>query len=194
MSNAFTLFDPAIQRNITFRQVSMDKDLHRLHRWMNETHVIPFWQLNMPLWQYKQHLETALSDHHQTLYIGELDGVPMSYWESYWAAQDIIRGFYPAGNDDQGTHLLIGNPHYIGKGYSLPLLRAMTAFQFKWKQTHKVVSEPDIHNKKMIHIFQKCGFEPIQEIELPDKKALLMVCDRHSFYRRWQHVLGTTNL
>ncbi|HEX7063889.1 MAG TPA: GNAT family N-acetyltransferase, partial [Bacillales bacterium] len=136
---------------------------------------------------FRDHLRKALADSHQTLYIGELDGVPMSYWESYWVRDDVIGKYYDFEQNDQGVHLLIGPEPFLGRGYALPLLRAMVAFQFQAEGTDLVVAEPDIRNKKMIHIFKKCGFEAQNEIDLPDKSGLLMFCRREVFERRWGH-------
>ncbi|MBK4729007.1 acetyltransferase [Oxynema sp. CENA135] len=184
-------FDRSLEKTIAFRPVELEKDLDRIHRWMNEPHVIPFWQLNFDRDRMRSHLEKALSDRHQTLYIGYLDGVPMSYWEAYWAQDDVIAQCYEPDAGDRGIHLLIGEPKFLGKGYALPLLRAMTDLQFEFSatpklQTQKVVTEPDIRNDKMIHIFKRCGFVFQREIELPDKRAALMFCDRQSFREKWE--------
>lgn len=64
----------------------------------------------------------------------------------------------------------------------------MTAFQFEQnKPTEKVVAEPDIRNEKMIHVFEKCGFERVKPVNLPDKTGLLMFCDRERFERKYNH-------
>jgi RimJ/RimL family protein N-acetyltransferase len=182
---AYQQFDHRIKKKIAFREVKLEEDLGRIQSWMNQPHVIPFWNLALDLEHMRSHLEKALEDTHQTLYIGYLDDVPMSYWESYWAKDDIIARCYAPHPQDQGIHLLIGEPAFLGKGYALPLLRAMTAFQLQECGTKKIVSEPDIRNKKMIHVFERCGFEFQREIQLPDKKAALMFCDRQSFMEQW---------
>lgn len=163
----------------------MERHLKTIHKWMNEPHVIPFWQLNGPVPKFEKHLEKALADRHQTLYMGLVDGFPMSYWESYWTIDDVVGKHYTPHHADQGVHLLIGETDFLGKGYSSVLLQAMTDFQFQHPQTEKIISEPDIRNDKMIHVFQKCGFEPQKEIELEDKRALLMFCYRSNFERIW---------
>jgi acetyl CoA:N6-hydroxylysine acetyl transferase len=184
----YTIFDSEIDYKISFRCVTVDKDLNRLHQWHHNRHVIPFWNQDFPLCRYREHLNKLLADEHQTLYIGYVNNEPMSYWESYWAEDDIIARHYGVQTDDQGIHLLIGPGEFLGKGYALPLLRAMTAFQFQHQETEKVVTEPDVRNEKMIHIFKKCGFEPQKEIDMPDKRALLMFCYRETFFRRWEDV------
>ncbi|MFI8688218.1 GNAT family N-acetyltransferase [Rossellomorea sp. NPDC077527] len=187
MSYDFKVYDQEIQKTIAFKKVDFDRDAVLIHKWMMEDHVHPFWNLNIPLDQFQSHLKKALSDSHQTLYTGYLDGVPMSYWEAYLVKGDVIEETYSSAPYDQGVHLLIGEKEYLGKGLSLPLLRAMVSFQFHERETKKVVAEPDIRNDKMIHVFQKCGFQAVKHIDLPDKTGLLMFCERSEFEKRWQN-------
>ncbi|WP_435152404.1 GNAT family N-acetyltransferase [Haladaptatus sp. DFWS20] len=177
----FQTHDSTIEKTISFRQAAMERDLGRLHRWLNEPHVLPYWQWNDPLSEFRTKLAEKLVDTHQTLYIGHLDHVPMSYWESYWAVDDDLAEHYDAEPTDQGIHLLIGVPEFLGHGYAEPLLRAMTAFQFRHDETDRVVTEPDVRNEKVIHVFEKCGFEPQREVALEEKDALLMICERERF-------------
>ena len=180
---SYQAFDSDINQTIAFRPVVLE-DLPLIHNWMNQPHVIPFWDLAYDMERMRQHLQKAIADPHQTLYIGLLDDVPMSYWESYWADDDIVAQYYLAHPADQGIHLLIGPPEFLGKGYALPLLRAMTAFQFQHSETLKVVSEPDSRNQKMSHVFKRCGFEFQKEIEINEKRAALMFCNRQIFMGR----------
>lgn len=188
------VFDPTLNRFISFRPVEFERDVERLHSWHNEEHVIPYWQQNMSLPEYKAHLATLLADTHQTLWIGEIDDVPMSYWETYWAEEDNLRNYYESQPSDQGVHLLIGKPEYLGKGYALPMLRTIVEYLFLNRETNQVVTEPDARNEKMIHIFSKCGFESVERLSLPDKEAQLMICNREEFQRRWEGSLHDTNV
>ncbi|ALC81263.1 MULTISPECIES: GNAT family N-acetyltransferase [Bacillus] len=181
----FERYDPVIQKSILFRRVTMEKDLEQLHSWMHEKHVIPYWKLNISLEKYKVHLQKFLQDDHQTLLVGELDGVPMSYWESYWVKGDIIGNYYAFDEYDQGIHLLIGPTDFLGKGFTYPLLMTILQKKFQVPETNKIIAEPDIRNEKMIYVFKKCGFQPVMEVELSDKSALLMECERNVFERRW---------
>ncbi|WP_347862923.1 GNAT family N-acetyltransferase [Salimicrobium sp. PL1-032A] len=173
-------------RTISFRK-AVESDLELVHKWMQEPHVHPFWQLNLPLEAFGVHFRKALNDSHQTVYIGLMDNEPMSYWESYWVEGDVLEESYETRPYDQGVHLLIGEKGYLGKGYALPLLRAMVSFQFEHEKTEKVVAEPDRRNEKMIHVFEKCGFRKVAPITLPDKQAMLLFCDRKEFEKRWKH-------
>nr|WP_139343288.1 GNAT family N-acetyltransferase [Virgibacillus siamensis] len=180
----FEHYDPIRNFTITFREVTM-KDVSLLHSWMHEKHVIPYWQLNLPLREYQKHVEKFLADNHHVLLIGETGGTPISYWESYWVKGDVIGNYYAFNRFDQGIHLLIGPPSYLGKGYIYPLLLTILFHKFKVSETTKVVAEPDVRNEKMIHVFRKCGFIPVKKVNLPDKTGLLMFCERSAFERRW---------
>lgn len=187
MKYDFETFDDELNNKISFRRVQLEQDAELLHNWMNEEHVIPYWKLNGPKEHYVQHLQRALCDEHQKLYIGFLNNKPISYWESYWVQGDVVEEVYDSKPYDQGVHLLIGEKECLGKGYSLPFLKAMVRYQFQEQRTEKVIAEPDIRNEKMIHVFEKCGFKPIHPVELPDKTALLMFCGREEFHRRWKY-------
>jgi acetyl CoA:N6-hydroxylysine acetyl transferase len=180
---AYSVLDPEIGKEISFRPVQLEEDLEPIHDWMNRPHVIPFWNMAWPLEEIREYLQEALDDAHQRPYIGLLDGVPMSYWEAYWTAGDIIGGYYDVEREDQGIHLLIGPLEYLGKGYALPLLRAMTAFRFRHAGTRRIVTEPDIRNGRVIRVFERCGFEFRKKVDLPDKRAALMLCRRERFER-----------
>ncbi|MED3953734.1 MULTISPECIES: GNAT family N-acetyltransferase [Priestia] len=173
------------EQSITFRSVSFAKDFERLYKWMHEPHVIPYWNLNISKQAYEQHLKTFLADSHQKLLIGEIDGVPMSYWESYMVEGDIISNYYPYEKGDQGIHLLIGEPDFLGKGYIYPLLLSLLKHKFEVADTAKVIAEPDRRNEKMIAVFKKCGFQFMKEVSLPDKTGVLLKCEREVFERRW---------
>lgn len=169
---------------ITFRKVDFEKDAVLLHQWHHEPHVIPFWHQNLPFSEYTKHLKGLLSDRHQTLWLGMINGEEMSYWETYWAKDDIIGGYYDAEPFDQGVHLLIGDTSYLGKGLAEPMLQSLMKQMFSDSRTARIVAEPDSRNAKMIHVFKKCGFVPQKELNLPDKQALFLICTREDFERR----------
>jgi acetyl CoA:N6-hydroxylysine acetyl transferase len=191
MQPEFSFYDSTIQMTISFVKVELERDVELLHQWHQQPYVIPFWKLDIPFKKYKIHLKNFLEDKHQTLYLGLIDGVPMSYWEAYWVKGDVVENCYNPHPEDQGIHLLIGEEDYLGKGYALPVLRAMVQFQFLASGTEKVIAEPDLTNEKMIHVFEKCGFEKVKPIKLPDKTGMLMYCDRETFERRWEDVFKT---
>lgn len=168
-------YDPTVDRTVGFRPATLD-DLERLHAWLNRDHVLPYWQLDEPLPVFERTLREKLADDHLTPYMGCLDGVPMSYFESYWAADDALADYCDPAPADRGVHLLIGPPEYLGHGYAAPLLRAMTALQLRHPETDRIWTEPDVRNERVHRVFRTVGFEPVRELAMEEKDALLMRC------------------
>jgi acetyl CoA:N6-hydroxylysine acetyl transferase len=175
--------DRSIEKTVSLRQATLERDLGRLHTWLGGDHVKPYWQLDLPLPAFRDRLAEKLADGHLTPYIGCLDYVPMSYWECYWAAEDGVANYYDADPTDQGVHLLIGPEEYLGNGYALVLLRAVVAMQFRYPETERVIAEPDARNERAIHVFEQCEFTPRKEFHFDEaeKDALLLVCEREQF-------------
>jgi RimJ/RimL family protein N-acetyltransferase len=178
---SFRIVDEDIGREVGFREVSIDRDLGRLHAWLNSEHVLPYWTQNDPLPVVRDTIAERAASDDQTLYIGSIDHTPMSYWEAYWPSRDRIGEYYDADPTDQGFHVLIGPPEYLGRGYATPLMKAMTAFQFQHRETDRIVVEPDVRNEQIVHLLRECGFEPQCEVELSGKTGLLMFCWRDTF-------------
>ncbi|MPZ89603.1 MAG: GNAT family N-acetyltransferase [Nitriliruptorales bacterium] len=154
-------------------------DLDLVHGWMHQPHVVPFWRLDLPRTELATYLTGATGDDHQDVLIGSVHGWPVSYWEVYWAQRDPLAVHYDAQPYDQGVHLLIGPPERTGRGLGRRLLSSLVAWQFaRDARTTHVVAEPDIRNERVHRTFAACGFEARGEIDLPDKRALLMICDR----------------
>lgn len=161
------------------RPVDPDRDVALLHRWMNDPEVARFWELALPTGRIAAYLCDQLGSAHSTPYIGELDGVPMSYWELYRADLDPLAAHYPARRADAGVHLLLGPAACRGRGLAAPLVRAVTGWQLDAAPSaERVVAEPDVANARSVRAFARAGFRRAADIDLPDKRAALMVRDR----------------
>lgn len=176
-------YDAERDRTVSLRPATRERDLGRLHAWFGYDHVKPYWQLDLPPAEFRERFAEKLADDHLTPYVGCLDHVPMSYWECYRAADDDVANHYDADPADRGVHLLIGPPEYLGRGYALPLMRAVVAMQFENADAERVIAEPDARNDRAIRVFERCGFEPETEFhfEEAEKDAVLMVCERERF-------------
>jgi RimJ/RimL family protein N-acetyltransferase len=147
---------------------------------MNDPAVAAFWELAGPEEVTAAHLRTQLDgDGRSVPCLGVLDGTPMSYWEIYRADLDPLARHYPARPHDTGVHLLIGGAADRGRGLGTTLLRAVSDLVLDHRPScARVVAEPDLRNTPSVSAFLGAGFRLCAEVDLPGKRAALMVRDR----------------
>jgi acetyl CoA:N6-hydroxylysine acetyl transferase len=166
-------------QEFSLRRLDPGHDSALLHSWMNDADVARFWRMAWPLEQIVDYLCGQDRSAHSTPYLGELDGVPMSYWELYRADLDPLAQHYRAREHDAGLHLLLGPAECRGRGLAARLLRAVSSWQLNADpHAARVVAEPDSQNTRAIRAFERAGFRRIVDLDLPTKRAALMVRDR----------------
>ncbi|MFF7655193.1 GNAT family N-acetyltransferase [Streptomyces sp. NPDC007983] len=160
--------------------VRIGRDLRLIARWMNDPSVAAFWELDGPDDITASHLGGQLDgDGRSVPCLGVLDGVPMSYWEVYRADLDPLARYYPARPHDTGIHLLIGRVSDRGRGLGATLLRAAADLVLEHRPScARVVAEPDLRNTPSVAAFLGAGFRFSAEVELPGKRAALMLRER----------------
>ncbi|MGQ4365099.1 GNAT family N-acetyltransferase [Streptomyces sp. AK04-3B] len=160
--------------------VHLERDLSLVGRWMNDPAVAAFWELAGPDRVTARHLREQLADDGRSVpCLGVLEGRPMSYWEIYRADLDPLAGHYPARPHDTGIHLLIGGAGDRGRGLGSLLLRAVADLVLAGSPAcARVVAEPDLRNVPSVAAFLSAGFRLFTELDLPAKRAALMVRDR----------------
>lgn len=158
----------------TLSPVRPDRDLARLHRWLNDPAVDEYWELGGEVSGVSDYLAELAGMPHSRGYIGRLSGRAMSYWEIYRAAEDRLGGYYPARPTDLGVHVLIGEPDCRGIGLGSVLLEAL-ARSLHGDEGGRVVAEPDERNLPSVRAFARAGFRRAGTVALPEKNAALMV-------------------
>ncbi|MER7553657.1 GNAT family N-acetyltransferase [Streptomyces anulatus] len=160
--------------------VRPERDLAVISRWMNDPAVAAFWELAGPESVTADHLRPQLEGDGRSIpCLGVLDGTPMSYWEIYRADLDPLARHYPARPHDTGVHLLIGGVNNRGRGVGTTLLRAVADLVLdNLPKCGRVVAEPDLRNTPSVSAFLSAGFRFSAEVDLPDKRAALMIRDR----------------
>jgi RimJ/RimL family protein N-acetyltransferase len=165
-----------------FRLVPVDpaRDLTLVTRWMNDPAVAEFWELAGEQRITEAHLRAQTEgDGRSVPCLGVLGGTPMSYWEIYRADLDPVARYYPARPQDTGIHLLIGAVADRAQGLGTTLLRAVADLILDHRQAcGRVVAEPDLRNTPSVAAFLAAGFRFSAEVELPGKRAALMIRDR----------------
>ncbi|MEC4015871.1 GNAT family N-acetyltransferase [Streptomyces sp. H27-D2] len=173
---------PAETRVGVFRlvPVRIARDLSLIVRWMNDPAVAAFWELAGSPEATAAHLRSQLGgDGRSVPCLGVLNGLPMSYWEVYRADLDPVARYYPARPHDTGLHLLIGGVSDRGRGVGTTLLRAVADLVLDSRPgCGRIIAEPDLRNTPSVAAFLSAGFRFSVEVELPDKRAALMIRDR----------------
>jgi RimJ/RimL family protein N-acetyltransferase len=166
----------------TFRLVParLERDLPLVSRWMNDPAVAEFWELDGPPRVAGKHLRAQLDgDGRSVPCLGVLDDSPMSYWEIYRADLDPVARYYPSRPHDTGIHLLIGAVSDRARGLGAILLRAVAEQILHHRPAcARVVAEPDLRNTPSVSAFLTAGFRFSAELDLPGKRAALMIRDR----------------
>ncbi|MFG2652376.1 GNAT family N-acetyltransferase [Streptomyces sp. NPDC048436] len=160
--------------------VRVERDLALISRWMNDPAVAAFWELAGSDAVTEAHLRAQIDgDGRSVPCLGVLEGTPMSYWEIYRADLDTLARHYPARPHDTGLHLLIGGVADRGRGLGTSLLRAVADLVLDHRAAcARVIAEPDLRNTPSVSAFLSGGFRFAAEVDLPDKRAALMVRDR----------------
>ncbi|WP_431041816.1 GNAT family N-acetyltransferase [Streptomyces sp. P1-3] len=160
--------------------VRLERDLPLIADWMNDPAVAAFWELDGAEVRTEKHVRAQLEgDGRSVPCLGALDGVPMSYWEVYRADLDPLARHYPARPHDTGLHLLIGGVADRARGLGTALLRAVADLVLDHRPgCGRVIAEPDLRNIPSVAAFLGAGFRFCAELDLPDKRAALVIRDR----------------
>lgn len=82
---------------------------------------------------------------------------------------------------DTGVHLLIGDGAHRGRGLGTELIRAVVDLVLAGRPAcTRVLAEPDVRNRQSVAAFLGAGFRPTGEVDLPTKRAVLMIRAREA--------------
>ncbi|WP_253900460.1 GNAT family N-acetyltransferase [Mycobacterium asiaticum] len=170
---------PEFSGLFSLRSLDIDRDLDLLHLWMNDSEVAKYWQKPWSPRRIECYLREQQLSSHSCPYLGELNGEPMSYWELYRADLDPLSQYYEARAHDAGIHMLLGPSKYRGQRIAADLLRVISAWQLEADPlATRVIGEPDASNVRLIRVAELAGFRRVTDLDLPHKRAALLVRER----------------
>ncbi|WP_328563057.1 GNAT family N-acetyltransferase [Streptomyces coelicoflavus] len=173
---------PSVTPVGVFHLVPVEVERHGalIARWMNDPAVAAYWELTGPQSVTADHLRAQLAGDGRSIpCVGVLDGVPMSYWEIYRADLDPLARYCPVRPHDTGVHLLIGDAADRGRGIGTALIRTVADLVLAGRPAcTRVLAEPDVRNRSSVAAFLGAGFRSAAEVDLPGKRAALMVRER----------------
>lgn len=181
----FEVYNHRNEHYYSFRALQFDKDFETYCRWMNQPYVAKWWGFDRSREELAKKLIAELEDKHQHLYIGMINGKPVSYWERYWVEQDILGTYISAKPFDQGLHFLIGESEYLGRTHTSSSIAAFSKLVFQDSRTQRIIGEPDVNNKQVLRYAEINCFKHKETVQMPERTSAIMVCERADFFKKF---------
>jgi acetyl CoA:N6-hydroxylysine acetyl transferase len=168
------------QGNVALRPVRSN-DVTIIHQWMNDPDVAMWWDLAKSEQDVASYLQDQIESEHSDAFVVELDDEPVGYVEIYDVKRDRLAKYWVASTNDVGVHILIGEAKQRGRGIGAALLEGLSAWLLVSptpstnKIAERVIAEPDATNMASVRAFQRAGFAQSEFVELPEKRAALMI-------------------
>ncbi|QCI99639.1 GNAT family N-acetyltransferase [Agrobacterium larrymoorei] len=164
-------------------------DLPNIHRWMNDPRVNEFWNEAGDMEKHRQYLDIMFADPHILPLIGRFNGKAFSYFEIYWAKEDVVGTFCDAANYDRGCHVIVGEEEYRGQRWFTAWLPSLIHYAFlDDPRTEHLLQEPSVLHHRQLRNLQRSGFSHLKSVDLPTKRAAIMSISRDRFFsdKLWQ--------
>lgn len=190
MRSEFEVYNDKNNTYYSFRPLSFEKDFNIYSKWMSQPYIAQWWNLNKSRDEQAKKLISELEDSHQELFIGFIDGRPVSYWEKYWLRDDVLSKYIATEPYDQGLHFLIGESDYLGRIHTSASIAAFTKMVFEDSKTQNLIGEPDIRNVKVLRYAQENCFVKREVVKLPERTSAIMVCSRERFFEKFSRQSG----
>ena len=107
------------------------------------------------------------------------DGAPMGYIQSY-VAMGSGDGWWIDEQDPgvRGIDQFLAHAEQLGRGLGTTMVRAFVQQLFADPAVTRIQTDPAPDNRHAIRCYEKAGFHAVGEVDTPDGRALLMVCER----------------
>jgi len=165
------------------RSVSAPTDGTQLTSWLNATHVRSLYHLDgfsrdddgrYGRDDVSCYLSVISRSPSVRALIGEVEGTPVSYWEFYQVTE-IPELLSHVPSSSWGVHVLVGDVSWTGRGWGGSFIRAAVDAVCYREGAQAVVSEPNIMNTRAVRAFESAGFVRVVEMDLPSKRAQIMI-------------------
>jgi aminoglycoside 6'-N-acetyltransferase len=153
---------------ITF-YAAQQADLPVLHHWFLQPHVAYWWQEPTMLHEFNtkwsERIDTGMSAF-RTPWFGHIvciDTVPIGYIQHFFVTPQQTYGYQLMRTQTVGLDFFIGEPAYLGKKLSVPIIEnyLRTIVQSKHPHVSTVLIEPSFTNNRAIHVYTKAGFKSL---------------------------------
>lgn len=180
----YSRFCPRIQKRLSFRVASPEKDVEIFTDWQNQPRVANFWELAKPQEELYKYLSEGLQDPHQFPVIYEVNDEAVGYFEFYWAKENRLGPYYDSEAFDRAFHILVGNKKHLGFNNTDAMLKAACHCLFLDEpRTRKIMAEPRHDNVAILKYIETfVAWKKLKEFDFPHKRAALLECRRELFF------------
>jgi RimJ/RimL family protein N-acetyltransferase len=164
---------------ITFRPLSMD-DMPLLRDWLMRPHVVAWWGEQGTAAEIEAEYGALTDERSATRgYIALLDDAPIGFIQSY-VALGSGDGWWTDERDPgvRGIDQFLASEAQLGRGLGSEMVRAFVAELFRDPAVTRIQTDPSPDNGRAVRCYEKAGFRAVGEVETPDGRALLMICER----------------
>lgn len=199
-STVYSRYIPFLDEH--FSLVALDyrnpEHLNLFHTWQNDPRVAKGWKETGTLDEHRDYLRRQDEDPHTLTVLGHFNDTAFSYYEIFWAKEDRIGAHYASGDFDRGRHTLVGNDAFRGPHRVMAWWPSMIHYVFlDDHRTENVIGEPLSTNDKVHTYDYTFGLHQEQTIDLPHKRASLVMASRERFFQlcpfnqKSPHIAGT---
>lgn len=182
----YSRYVPHLDEHFSLQAVDWEDATHLdlFHKWQNDPRVAAAWMESGDLEHHRRYLRVQHEDPHTISVFGCFDGVPFAYFELYWAKEDKMGQYYASDDFDRGRHALVGNDTYRGRHRVAAWWPSIMHYEFIDDcRTQNVVGEPRLTNEKILMYEYQFGHHQDKWLDLPHKRANLVVCSRERFFQ-----------
>lgn len=155
-------------------------DLPLLHEWLSRPHVAEWWAPT-PAWNEMADEFVPFMDAGGRFrgYIALEGAREIGYIQSY-VVKGVGDGWWEDEQDPgaRGIDQFLAHAEQLGRGLGTRMVRTFVARLFDDPAVSHVQTDPDPRNARAIRCYEKAGFRALKEVDTPDGRALLMLCNR----------------
>lgn len=175
-------------QRISFREVSLDSDIHNLFAWLGDPDVQQWYSEGEHTLENYRHRFSPEPGIHKFIIL--IDAQPAGYLQAYRLVNEP-EYFAQLGLEHDATSLdlMVGDAGFRGKGWgSLILHRALDEIVFGEMDSEYACCNPDPKNTRAVAAYQKAGFHGDRvvwiEDDAPENRGYerIMTVSRSEFY------------
>jgi aminoglycoside 6'-N-acetyltransferase len=155
-----------------------EADLDLVRRWLLTAHVKRWWddgtKSPYPDAEIQEYREAIQGKDPTYRYLAQIDARPVGMFQQYRIADspDYAEAL-ALGEDAIGVDLFIGEADLIGRGHGPAMLRQfLRDIAFPFHRLDVCVIGPSVKNVAAIRAYEKIGFRPLREVQIPGEPDL----------------------